>query len=204
MGARSAAARLPPRPRRGAPDETRQRLVAVAADVFNREGYDGTDSNRIARAAGYAPGTFYKHFADKKQIFLAVYEEWVAREWRDIGESIAQGGAPEELAGRIVDVYVAHHRRWRGFRASLRALVPVDEEIRAAQRELRRRQLAWIADHARRRASGAGATREQDALLLLTLERAADAIADGETEALRLRAGAFRALLVDRVAARLA
>ncbi len=52
-------------------DDTRDRLVAAAARAFNRAGYHGTDSNRIARAAGYAPATFYKHFADKRAIFVA-------------------------------------------------------------------------------------------------------------------------------------
>ena len=41
-----------PRRRRGSPDETRARLVAAAADEIERAGYHGTDTNRIARAAG--------------------------------------------------------------------------------------------------------------------------------------------------------
>src|SRR5690606_17709581 len=53
------------RPRRGTPDGTRERLIAAAAEVINRDGYFGTDSNAIARAAGYSPATFYKHFEDK-------------------------------------------------------------------------------------------------------------------------------------------
>jgi AcrR family transcriptional regulator len=61
------------------------RLVAAGANEFNRVGYGGTDSNRIARAAGYAPGTFYKHFADKRDVFLAAYEAWVTAEWNTIG-----------------------------------------------------------------------------------------------------------------------
>src|SRR5439155_19483347 len=69
------------RPRRGSPAETRARLVAAAAREFGRVGYDGTDSNRLARAAGYAPGTFYKHFADKRAIFLEAYRAWVTAEW---------------------------------------------------------------------------------------------------------------------------
>src|ERR1700751_5072292 len=112
------------------PDDTRARLVAAAADVFNRDGYHGTDSNRIARAAGYAPGTFYKHFADKRAIFLAVYEEWVAREWKDIGATLTEPGAKDERARRIVDVFLEHHRRWRGVRASLRVLVATDADVR--------------------------------------------------------------------------
>ena len=56
--------RRPMRPKRGQSADTRERLVAAAAAVFNRDGYHGTDSNRLARAAGYAPATFYKHFPD--------------------------------------------------------------------------------------------------------------------------------------------
>jgi AcrR family transcriptional regulator len=51
------------RPRRGTPAQTRERLVAAAAILFNRAGYHGTDSNRIARAAGYSTGTFYLNYA---------------------------------------------------------------------------------------------------------------------------------------------
>lgn len=79
-GAVKKRKQLAPRPSRGTPEETRERLVVAAAQLFNRVGYDGTDSNRIAREAGYAPGTFYKHFRDKKEIFLAVYEGWVTKE----------------------------------------------------------------------------------------------------------------------------
>jgi hypothetical protein len=71
---------------------------------------------------------------------------------------------------------VALHRRWRGMRASLRALVASDEQARAFYRAQRRRQLRLLA--ALRR--GAPRRREDDAVLLFTLERVADAIADGE------------------------
>lgn len=60
-----------------APEQTRNKLVAAAAKLFNSVGYFGTDSNRIAREAGYAPGTFYVHFPDKLGIFLEVYRRWV-------------------------------------------------------------------------------------------------------------------------------
>src|ERR1700733_4737197 len=71
---RHAVKRL--RPRRGSPEQTRDRLVAAAAKLFNQTGYHGTDSNRIAKAAGYSAGVFYKHFNDKRAIFLAAYEGW--------------------------------------------------------------------------------------------------------------------------------
>jgi AcrR family transcriptional regulator len=102
-----------PRPARGSPAETRQRLIQAAAVELETEGYFATDSNRIARAAGYAPGTFYKHFADKRAIFLAVYDDWVDAEWRAISDVVAAGAPLAELAGQLVDLLIAHHRRWR-------------------------------------------------------------------------------------------
>src|SRR5262245_39246994 len=90
------------RPRRGTPANTRARLVAAAARVFNRDGFHGTDSNRIARAAGYAPGSFYKHFADKRAIFLEAWEAWVTAEWEAVETALAAGGEPRVVAARIV------------------------------------------------------------------------------------------------------
>ncbi len=189
--------RATPRPRRGTPDETRARLVAAAAAVFNRDGFTGTDSNRLARAAGYAPGTFYKHFADKRAIFLAAYEEWVSAEWRAIGELVRGGGSPAIVADQVVDLVLALHRRWRGFRASLRALVASDVEARRFYRTLRRRQLDVLA--AMRPAGARPRSREQDALLLFALERLCDAAADGELHDLGLSIEKTTDLLRDLV-----
>jgi len=175
----------PVRPRRGTPAATRARLVAAAARTFDRDGFHGTDSNRLARAAGYAPGTFYKHFADKRAVFVAAYEHWVTAEWSAIADELAAGGP--DLAGRIVTRVLDFHRRWRGFRASLQVLVRTDAAVRRAYRRQRRRQLETL--RALRRERGlAPRAAEEDALLLYALERACDAVADGEPVALGLDA----------------
>jgi AcrR family transcriptional regulator len=179
-----------PRPRRGRPEETRERLVAAAAAEFNRVGYRGTDSNRLARAAGYAPGTFYKHFADKRAIFLAAYEAWVTTEWAAVGRIVAAGGPRETRAARIVDEVLALHRRWRGLRASLRALVAEDATARTFYRRPRRRQIALLAA-----LGGARRPRAEAALLLYVLERVSDAVADGELRDLAVPADDMTALL---------
>src|SRR5580658_6973445 len=70
------------------PNKTREALLEAAARIFNSVGYYGTDSNRIAREAGYAPGTFYVHFADKLEIFLEVYRGWVESEWQAIAATL--------------------------------------------------------------------------------------------------------------------
>ena len=167
------------RPARGTPAETRARLVAAAAEVFNRDGYHGTDSNRIARAAGYAPGTFYKHFADKRAILLAAYEEWVTAEWREVEDEVRAGGGAAALAARLVELVLANHRRWAGLRSSVLALVRADPEVRRFYLAQRRRQLRMLRGlravlHGPRRSAA------EDTILLFTLERTCDGIANGE------------------------
>jgi len=185
------------RPRRGTPDETRARLVAAAAQAFNRDGYHGTDSNRIASRAGYAAGTFYKHFADKRAIFLAAYEDWVTAEWSAIELELA-ARTRGDVAARIVELVVAHHARWRGLRSSLAALLWEDAEVRRFHREQRRRQLDLLA---RLRGSRSARTREDDAVLLFTLERVCDALANGEARDLELDEPRLLAMLRGMIAA---
>lgn len=193
--AQRALAALGPRRRRGAPDETRSRLLASAAEAFEAHGYFGTDTNRIARAAGYAPGTFYKHFVDKRAAFLAVYEAWIAREWEGVA-TLARSRSGDRAA-RIGDHVIAQHREWSGFRASLRALLVLEPAIREAHRASRARQLALMERLGLR-------GRAENAALLLAVERIADAIADGELAALGVAEPEARAQLVGLIAARLA
>lgn len=191
----------PKRPRRGRPDDTRARLVVAAADVFNRDGYHGTDSNRLARAAGYAPGTFYKHFGDKRAALIAVYEDWVTAEWNGIGDAVSAGEG--DVARRIVEHVLDFHRRWRGVRASIQVLMRTDPVVRTAYRRQRRRQLELLAA-LRARHGFRPRTPEEDALLLYTLERTCDAVVDGELAALGLDAERMVRLLRKLVAGHVA
>ncbi|MEO7096100.1 MAG: TetR/AcrR family transcriptional regulator [Polyangiales bacterium] len=197
-------ARTPPRPARGTPEETRARLVAAAADVFERDGYHGTDSNALARAAGYSPGTFYKHFVDKRALFLAVYEAWVGATWKSVESAlVAEHPSPDVAAKRIVTALLVSHERWAGFRRSLKLLAATDDAVRAAFLDNRRRQLAGFERLRAGRPSSPNRAREEDALLMFTLERACDAIADGEADGLGVTRSGLIAQLVSLVRAHL-
>jgi AcrR family transcriptional regulator len=189
-----------PRPRRGPPELTRERILDAAATLFNRLGYHGTDSNSIAKEAGYATGTFYKHFRDKREAFLAVYERWVTVEWQAIEAEIAKKQKSEETARRIVDLTIEFHTQWRGLRASLMELIFADEEARRFFRAQRLRQLDTMAG-LRRHLKLPARTREQDAIHLFMTERVFDAIGQGEIQQLGLDCAEIRESMVHRVLA---
>jgi AcrR family transcriptional regulator len=177
-----------PRPPRSSPEETRERLVVTARVVFNRVGYFSTNSNAIAREAGYSPGTFYKHFNDKREIFLAAYESWVRDEWEELREELPQHKTVKQLASQLVYVVLDHHRSHAGFRASLRALIVTDEVVRKFVLEQRARQLDMLA-HLRVRRGLPKKTRGEDWALLLLMERVCDSIASDETRELDVKEG---------------
>jgi AcrR family transcriptional regulator len=55
--------------------QTRERLLAAAADVFARNGYDGTRVAEIAKAAKVSNGALYAHFDSKAELLAAALRE---------------------------------------------------------------------------------------------------------------------------------
>jgi AcrR family transcriptional regulator len=157
------------------PETTRAELIGAARKEFEERGFDATQSNKIARRAGYAPQTFYRHFTDKVDILLAVYAEWVADEQK----ALAEAGSMRQAARAVLD----HHRASLRFRRALRALTITDERVRAARAETRLALMTYL----RKLAPHIAAMSEARlARSLFVIERVADACAEGEFADLRI------------------
>ena len=83
--------------------ETRGELLAAAARVFARRGYDGASVTEIAEEAGYSHGAVYSNFAGKEDLFLALYEGWVAHRVAEIEATWSQEGKLVDRARRAGD-----------------------------------------------------------------------------------------------------
>ena len=55
-------------PRNGEP--ARQRLQQAAVELFRKHGYDQTTAAEIAERAGVTERTFFRHFADKREVLF--------------------------------------------------------------------------------------------------------------------------------------
>lgn len=58
----------------GKGEQTRQRIVARAAPVFNTHGYSGTSMAELTRATGLEKGGIYNHFASKEALAIAAFD----------------------------------------------------------------------------------------------------------------------------------
>jgi AcrR family transcriptional regulator len=69
----------------------RARLFAAIVALVDEQGYPATSLTQIVKRAGIARHTFYEHFKDKEELFLAVFDEGAER-----GIQAAQGAALAE------------------------------------------------------------------------------------------------------------
>ena len=60
---------------RAAEHPRRERLIEVAARVFNQKGYEMASLREICEAAGILPGSMYHHFRSKQDLFATVHAE---------------------------------------------------------------------------------------------------------------------------------
>jgi AcrR family transcriptional regulator len=60
--------------------QTRERLLDAAADVFKRLGYHGASLEAVADAAGYSKGAVYSNFDTKADLFMALLDRYVEGE----------------------------------------------------------------------------------------------------------------------------
>ena len=55
-------------------EQTRQRLVAEAAGLFNRQGYEGSSMQDIMQATGLQKGGIYRHFGTKEELAQEAFD----------------------------------------------------------------------------------------------------------------------------------
>ena len=78
----------------------REQLLAVALEVFAREGFHGTAMNDVADAAGVTKPVLYQHFRSKRELYLALLEEVGARLRDAIGKATVEAGTPHAQVER--------------------------------------------------------------------------------------------------------
>ncbi len=79
--------------------ETRARILDVAARAFARNGYDATGVAEICRQAGVSKGAFYYHFASKQALFMALLDHWMVQLQAALQALAADAPtAPDQLA----------------------------------------------------------------------------------------------------------
>jgi AcrR family transcriptional regulator len=70
--------------------ELHQSILATAADLFARDGYEATTVERIAAAVDIAPATFFNHFRSKEDVLREIGQDVFSHFRRLVDEQLAR------------------------------------------------------------------------------------------------------------------
>jgi len=63
-------------------EQTRRKIVAAAAPIFNRLGYQGSSLNDLMEATGLKKGGIYRHFQSKEELALEAFDYTWEAAWK--------------------------------------------------------------------------------------------------------------------------
>lgn len=91
--------------------QTRQRIVELAAPVFNRRGYVGASMRDLIDATGLEKGGIYNHFGSKEELALEAYDFAMSRVTGAIQRSQEGVSDPVERLQRMIRSFAAGVRQ---------------------------------------------------------------------------------------------
>lgn len=116
--------------------ETRDKLLRVAREVFEEDGFDGASISRIVEGANVSRGTFYLYFESKEDIFRTLADEMLGQvvELQRPLDTVD----PIETIRHSIASFVAYYRDHARLMAVLEQVATHDEGFRALRRDMRR------------------------------------------------------------------
>jgi AcrR family transcriptional regulator len=103
--------------------QTRERLLAAAAEVFASRGYHAASVDQVAERAGFTTGAVYSAFGSKEELFLGVVEEHMRRsvaameaavaDRPTVDDRVREGAAHwMDLVARTPEMVLLHTEFW--------------------------------------------------------------------------------------------
>ena len=88
-----------------------EHLLAAAADLMARRGYDQTSIRHVARETGFSLAGMYYYFENKEDLLYQIQHRAFASLLEEQERVVAEGGDPEEKLRRLVGNHLSYFTR---------------------------------------------------------------------------------------------
>ena len=126
-------------------EQTRNHLLAAAAQVFAERGFHGASLDEVATVAGFTKGAVYSNFKSKEDLFLALFRARYEQETEALRATLYASDVPSEA--RLSD-FVALFRDQTHVARSNFGLLYQEFWLYAARNPAARKQFTQIDDEA--------------------------------------------------------
>lgn len=101
-------------------ENARERILDDAANLFAREGYDGTSLGDLAVSVGVTKAAIYHYFPNKKEIYEGIIVRTLDGLLREVSAATAEAKAPEDALRRFMTAHADYfEEHYNGFLAML-------------------------------------------------------------------------------------
>lgn len=167
-------------------------LLEAGAQVLERDGLDGFNTNRVAARAGVSVGSLYQYFPNKRALLVALIEQ-AQTELRDGFAAVATGGGLESDMRGLLAVAIRHQTARPMLARALdeaERRLPVDDELATSAATIRAAVLDLLLRHRDRLDPSDDVAQVATDLVLI-----GHALIDAVDDDIGLEARAMRALL---------
>jgi AcrR family transcriptional regulator len=136
--------------RRRAPGDTRERLITAFLALVEESSYDEVTAGMVATRAGFAHGTFYRYFGDKRAAFMAAVDrvrEELERDRPTFEGPIGDLASERARFGAWTTTLLSHKGRHAGMIRAFYDALEDDEELQTMRRERRDQRIADLAGY---------------------------------------------------------
>jgi TetR/AcrR family transcriptional repressor of nem operon len=124
-------------------ERTRQHIIAQAAPLFNRMGYEGCSIQEVMAAAGVEKGGLYRHFASKEELAVEAFDH----AWAEVSKARTSGleeiADPLERVETFIRNFVDRRPSLPGGCPLLNTAIDADDGNRALRARAREALLGW-------------------------------------------------------------
>lgn len=105
--------------------KTKEKVLQVSLDLFNRNGVGVTTTNHIAKAMNISPGNLYFHYANKEEILLHLFKKMSAETYQLWKPTRISKASPFVFIDENFEIYW----RYRFFHREMYALRRKDPQL---------------------------------------------------------------------------
>ena len=125
--------------------QTRQRIVAEAAPIFNQRGYEGSSLTDLMRATGLEKGGIYRHFSSKEELAAEAFDyTWAEARQARLPEIDAGAGSIAWLKQLIAN-FIERKAPVAGGCPLLNTAIEADDGNPILRERVNKALRAWIA-----------------------------------------------------------
>ncbi|GHF06443.1 TetR family transcriptional regulator [Streptomyces morookaense] len=130
--------------------DARGRLERAAMELYTERGFERTTADEIAKRAGLTERTFFRHYADKREVLFGGAGALQAL-FADTLADVPASTAPMDAVGTTLEIVAAGFRGRHAFARQRQAVITANAELRERELVKLASLSATMADALRRR-----------------------------------------------------